>query len=556
MELADLARRSVVNIRASGGSGTGWVYKVDGSGMAWVMTNQHVVDDDTTATIYPATGNGPFTGVVIGADQRRDLAVVRFCCDGRLRELELAAPSDVRQGAEVAAFGYPYRANVVVDLSVSAGIISSVEYNSQRDSYLVQTDAAINPGNSGGPLIDKHGRVVGTVRSKVERTPGGRPIDNIGFAVASRTIAARLPALEAGAERAPTATPTITPTPPPIPPPSVRPTAVPTNWDLVLVAVGDPAQRTLDGGKRKVVSDWLGVHSGDLPVVESGYRLVARGDERSDQVHLPASGTYSLTYAQIPDSFGGYKPYLISGPALFYGRVCRSGESCDRAVFRELSDFLTFDEDVGSGASNVSPWMVVNASVPSDLSIRIEVVAYYTSISSTATPTPTPTALAATQTATPTPVGQPMILVAVGESAQRIFDATKRGVVANGMKVSVSDVPDVEDGVKLKRRSGDEDEIFVSTSGDVALTFGEIAANFTAYKAIDIDQRIQIFGTICDGGQNCDAATFQDLSPYVVVDEDLVAGRANEPPYLRLIASVPANVGIRVEMIAYYALND
>ena len=53
-----------------------------------------------TATIYPAIGGGPFTGEVIGADELRDLAVVRFCCSSRLRALELAG-DQVPPGVEV-----------------------------------------------------------------------------------------------------------------------------------------------------------------------------------------------------------------------------------------------------------------------------------------------------------------------------------------------------------------------------------------------------------------------------------------------------------------------
>ena len=342
------------------------------------MTNEHVVDDNTTMQIYPSTGGGPYTGEVVGVDELRDLAVVRICCNTGLRVLELAASDEVRLGAEVVALGYPYRANVVSSLSVSEGIISSVEYNRQRDSYLVQTDAAINPGNSGGPLVNKLGKVVGTVASKVERTPGGRPIDNIGFAIASGTIRDRLSALEGGAGREPTPTPTVTPTPTPIPPPPPLPTPVPDNWDLVLAAVGDSDQRVLDGNESKVVAGWLGISVGDVPEVEAGYRLVTSGDEASNDVIVTNSGTWTVTFAKITSSFSGFKPYLVSSPVKFYGRACRDGEDCDQAVFRELRGYVELDEDVGSGKADVAPWMRLTVSVPSGYSFRIEMVAYYT----------------------------------------------------------------------------------------------------------------------------------------------------------------------------------
>ena len=490
-ELVAFARPGVVCVWTAGGCATGWVYKVENSGRVWVMTNQHVVDDNVTATIYPAIGGGPYTGDVVGVDELRDLAVVRFCCERRLRALELAGVGDVPLGAEVVAFGYPYRARVVSGLSVSNGIVSLVEFNRQRDSWLVQTDAAINPGNSGGPLVDKFGKVVGTVRSKVEQTPGGRPIDNIGFAVASRTIAERLSALESGAGRVPTATPTVTPTPTSIPPPAIRPTAVPAGWDLVLAAVGDADQRDLDADERQVVADWLGVRAGELPAVEAGYRLVARRDEQSTEVVINAPGSYAVTFAEIPSSFGGYRPLLVEGPVKFYGRACRDGEDCDRAVFRELSEFVDLDEDVGSGSRNVAPWTALNATLPADVSLRIEVVAYYTSRTTIPTSTATPMAIATvTPTPTPTPetVGQSLVLVAVGESGQRTLGAAKRGVVADVLAIAEGAVPDVEVGYRLKSSDDEGNEIYVGTSGDVDLTFGEIARSFSGYKAVDFDR--------------------------------------------------------------------
>ena len=557
-ELAAFARPGVVCVWTAGGCATGWVYKVENSGQVWVMTNQHVVDDNVTATIYPAIGGGPYTGDVVGVDELRDLAVVRFCCERRLRALELAGVGDVPLGAEVVAFGYPYRARVVSGLSVSNGIVSLVEFNRQRDSWLVQTDAAINPGNSGGPLVDKFGKVVGTVRSKVEQTPGGRPIDNIGFAVASRTIAERLSALESGAGRVPTATPTVTPTPTSIPPPAIRPTAVPAGWDLVLAAVGDADQRDLDADERQVVADWLGLPTGELPSVESGYRLASRSDERSDDVHIENSGSWLLIFTGIDDSFGGYKPYLTSGPALLYGRVCRDSENCDRAVFRELSEYLSLDEDVGSGRSNLSPWLTVSASIPSGMSIRIEVVAYYTSREAMPTATATPTAFpTATPTPTPETVGQSLVLVAVGESGQRTLDAAKRGVVANVLAIAEGTLPNVEEGYRLKSSNDEGNEIYVGSSGDLDLTFGEIAGSFSGYKAVDFDRQIKMFGRACVDGQSCDAAIFEGLSgAYIEIDEGLITGTNAVPSSIRLTASVPASWSLRIEMIAYYTLGE
>ena len=343
------------------------------------MTNEHVVEQEATVQVFPASGGGQFTGEVLGTDALRDLAVVKACCKSGLRALELATPDEVRQGAEVVAFGYPYRAGVFSDLSVSDGIISTIGYYQQRDSYTVQTTAEINPGNSGGPLVNMFGKVVGTVRSSIDFTPGGRPIDGIGFAVASRTIRDRLTALESGAGRTPTPTPTITPSPTPIPTPSVFSTPVPSGWSLLVVAVGDSNQRVLDAGKRRAIAYSLGLMDEQVPKVEDGFRMVQNSDQQNNEVYITTSGDGTIVFTKILSSFDGYKPLEIEGPIRFFGRVCRDGSNCNQAYFQNLLGYISLDEDVASGRADISPWMKITASIPVGHSVRIEMIAYYTS---------------------------------------------------------------------------------------------------------------------------------------------------------------------------------
>ena len=142
---------------------------------------------------------------------------------------------------------------------------------------------------------------------------------------------------------------------------------------------------------------------------------------------------------------------------------------------------------------------------------------------STATPMAIPTV---TPTPTPTPesVGQSLVLVAVGESGQRTLGAAKRGVVAEAVGVMSDEVPNVEVGYRLKSSDDEGNEIYVETSGDVDLTFGEIAGSFRGYKAINFDRQISVFGRVCVDGQSCDAAIFEGLSVYIDIDEDFISG--------------------------------
>ena len=109
-------------------------------------------------------------------------------------------------------------------------------------------------------------------------------------------------------------------------------------------------------------------------------------------------------------------------------------------------------------------------------------------------------------------------------------------------------MPDVEVGYRLKSSDDEGNEIYVETSGDVDLTFGEIAGSFRGYKAINFDRQISVFGRVCVDGQSCDAAIFEGLSgSYIDIDEDFITGINAVPSSMRFTAALPANwsLGLR-----------
>lgn len=202
----------MVNIRTSNGSGSGWIYKVDSSGRAWILTNEHVVRGSVSVDVHLFGQQLKRTGTVIGVNDVHDLAVVSICCNRNWQALEFITDTEVNAGAEVVALGFPYREGVLTSLSVSRGIVSSFGQNPITRTWVVQTDAALNPGNSGGPLINRSGEVIGTISFRIANTSDGSPIDNIGFAVATKTLVDELQDLEAGRSTV-TAPPTATPAP-------------------------------------------------------------------------------------------------------------------------------------------------------------------------------------------------------------------------------------------------------------------------------------------------------------------------------------------------------
>jgi serine protease Do len=165
------------------GVGTGFVVRSDGI----IVTNFHVVEGALNIRIsLPPPEHRSWTARVIGADQERDLAVLKVNAT-KLITIPLGDGKDVQLGERVVALGYALA--LPGGPTVTSGIISALARTVQASdpqaqggtrTYqdALQTDAAINPGNSGGPLVDVAGNVVGI------NTAGNQQAENVGFAIA------------------------------------------------------------------------------------------------------------------------------------------------------------------------------------------------------------------------------------------------------------------------------------------------------------------------------------------------------------------------------------
>jgi putative serine protease PepD len=177
-----LTNKGVVEITASQGQGSGFVY--DGNGH--VITNAHVVDGASSVSVKFWNGK-TFTASIVGTDTSTDLAVLKVDAPAsELFPLSLGDSSKVLVGDMVVAIGSPFG----LEGTVTSGIVSALhrEMTSPNGFAIddsIQTDAAINHGNSGGPLLDGQGKVVG-VNSQIESNSGGN--EGVGFAIPSNTI--------------------------------------------------------------------------------------------------------------------------------------------------------------------------------------------------------------------------------------------------------------------------------------------------------------------------------------------------------------------------------
>jgi Trypsin-like peptidase domain len=153
---AEITRRatpSVVQIRARGRIGSGFVVASDGR----IATSLHVVEDAERVVVVLADGRS-FTRVqAVAHDEAQDLVVLAIDADG-LPALRLAAER-VAVGERVIAIGHPQG----LENTVSDGLVSAVR--EQVGGDVLQISAPISLGSSGGPVLNERGEVVGVTTS-------------------------------------------------------------------------------------------------------------------------------------------------------------------------------------------------------------------------------------------------------------------------------------------------------------------------------------------------------------------------------------------------------
>ncbi len=144
--------------------GSGFIISADG----YILTNAHVVEEADEIKVRLADKR-EFDAVVIGADARSDVALIRIEASG-LPHVVLGNPEALKVGEWVLAIGSPFG----FEQSVTAGIVSAMGRSLPDENFVpfIQTDVAINPGNSGGPLFNLRGEVIG-INSQIYSRTGG-----------------------------------------------------------------------------------------------------------------------------------------------------------------------------------------------------------------------------------------------------------------------------------------------------------------------------------------------------------------------------------------------
>ena len=159
------------------GSGSGVIVRDDGI----IVTNNHVVGEDTTEAEVRLSDKTHKIARVIGRDKETDIAVLKIEADRKLPAAEFGDSSALKVGQWVLAVGNP----MGLDRTVTLGVISGIgreRLNLSKYENFIQTDAAINPGNSGGPLFNLRGEIIGINTAIIHMAQG------IGFSIPANMV--------------------------------------------------------------------------------------------------------------------------------------------------------------------------------------------------------------------------------------------------------------------------------------------------------------------------------------------------------------------------------
>ena len=215
-------------------TGSGAILWMDKSaGDAYVVTNCHVIYDDSSETIYcddirlylygqdtagvnysisgsdiTDDGNYAIHAEIAGASANYDIALLKVTNSDVLKRSDAVAVSSKNSVAEALNDSFVLDESTTVGetvyaignaegegMSATSGIVSkdseSIEVSLSdvnSESYytyrVLRTTAPINHGNSGGALYNTTGKIVGIVNAKDE----GDDIDNMGYALPANTV--------------------------------------------------------------------------------------------------------------------------------------------------------------------------------------------------------------------------------------------------------------------------------------------------------------------------------------------------------------------------------
>ncbi|MDR1625652.1 MAG: Do family serine endopeptidase [Spirochaetia bacterium] len=162
------------------GLGSGVIVRKTGE-KVYVLTNNHVAGEANEISVKLNDGR-EYEARLLGADSRRDLALVVFETKDSVPVATLGDSDRVQAGDWALALGNP----LGFESTITFGIVSAVGRRPMPGMEVgnftdyIQTDASINQGNSGGALVNSRGEVIG-INTWIASQSGGSI--GLGFAI-------------------------------------------------------------------------------------------------------------------------------------------------------------------------------------------------------------------------------------------------------------------------------------------------------------------------------------------------------------------------------------
>ncbi len=175
-----------INTSLSGGNaaaGTGMVLTPNGQ----VLTNNHVIADETSITVRSVTTGKSYSASVVGYDATNDVAVIQLKGASGLPTITPAKPGPLLIGQPIVAIGNALGQGGTP--TATGGVVAAVNQtvtatdNGQNPETLhgmIQTNAQIQPGDSGGPMVNPSGQVIGMDTAATTNGGGLQQATNTG----------------------------------------------------------------------------------------------------------------------------------------------------------------------------------------------------------------------------------------------------------------------------------------------------------------------------------------------------------------------------------------
>lgn len=172
-EIVSLNDSKIVLIDTDQGQGSGIVV---GNGL--ILTNHHVMDGVTNATVTFTNGQKLDVKGIVESDAKKDIALIKTTKTFKTATVAIRPSSKgLAKGEKVVAIGSP----IGLQNTVSEGIISS--FRTINGVSLIQTNADIDHGSSGGGLFDTSGQLIGMTSSGFDSLSA-----NLNFAISTEVF--------------------------------------------------------------------------------------------------------------------------------------------------------------------------------------------------------------------------------------------------------------------------------------------------------------------------------------------------------------------------------